>query len=387
VHDVLPRGTLEVSEPRELLVLDDIPGVRVPGAYEPDGSVARDTMLRPHPVKNEIPDEEVVQVYDEEVIWGGKVHGHYGHFLTESVARLWPLLPGARYTELPVVFMGRDQPPFAIEWLRAFGASLVKLPERGAICFKRMLVPELAWRMGAWISPEIRDIHLQARRGLTATELPRCDVLWLSRSRLEPERVAYDEVLLEWLLRAHVTVIRPEEMALAAQVGAIESCRCVAGVVGSAFHTLMMAAEPPEALYLCPPFEKGTFAAQHRVMDADATFVQALAGTTRMRRTRDRVVMAHRGYRVLIPKALRALSAVLPSMGDDLLLASLAWGEQREQESSSGPSADLEAAVKQVVYDPFSAEKRTQLGSAFQEQGLSLQAAEQFGMAEDLAWG
>src|SRR4029077_20466894 len=138
-NDPRPRGSLVVSEARELLVTRSIPG-----AFNPDRTVAEDTLrivteaaIRPGRVPNEMPDEEVVRVRDEEVVWGGHVMRHYGHFLVESVSRLWPVLPGAELDGRPVVFATPRRLPFVLEWLEAFGARTVELPERGVVRFTR----------------------------------------------------------------------------------------------------------------------------------------------------------------------------------------------------------------------------------------------------------
>ena len=110
-----------------------------------------------------------------------------------------------------------------------------------------MLVPEPAWRINAWIAPEIRDIHLHAREGLDVTPTAGNGVTWLSRSkRLGRYRVPYDERLLEWLIEPYVTILRPETMNLAEQVAAFEGSRAVAGVIGSAFYTLLMTTRQPD---------------------------------------------------------------------------------------------------------------------------------------------
>jgi hypothetical protein len=147
------------------------------------------------------------------------------------------------------------------------------------------------------------------------TEL-RPGVLWLSRLRLSSRRRAYGERLLESALADHVTVFHPQEHPLAEQIAAIEAADVVAGVIGSAFHTLMMVERPPRCVYLAPgELPDGTprpllsnFVAQDRLLGNDSSFVPALTevGPPSASRDGDPRRGAPR-YRVSIPEALRGL--------------------------------------------------------------------------------
>jgi hypothetical protein len=382
-HDHLPSGTLEVSPARELVALPS-----VNAAYEADGSVAEDTLQRPMlafgygPIPARMPEAEVVEICEREVIWGGRLGLHFGHFLTESVTRMWPLISAGALEGAPVVFAPAGNPPVAGEWLAGFGAETILLPPDGAVRFERMRVPEQAWRLGAWIAPEMRDIHLQARRGLAVPSLPRHDVLWLSRSGMPAERSPYDEGLLEWALGDRVTPVQPETMSLAEQVGMLESCRAVAGVMGSAFHALLLTEDTPDSLYLCPAFAKSPYSAQHWLLEAEVGFREVVLPAARLRRLRREGFYFPGGHRVLVPEALRALSeTVLPGLLEDERLAAFADPERGRRHSGL---SEIDAAAIEVVREPFSAGARTGLARLFEEQGQERWAEEQLGFAREL---
>ena len=386
--DDLPRGQLRVSNPRELLVCRTINC-----AYEMDGSLAEDTvrlyskaLLRTNQVPASVPDQEVVEVHEEEVVWGGGILPHYGHFLLESTSRLWPLLSGGPLEERPTVFTNphRTMAAHAREWFDAFGVPAVELPERGVVRLMRAFVPEQAWRIGSWAAPEIRDVHLNARRGLDVpSPLPQNDVLWLSRSRMDLDRVPYDEGLLEWILRDHVTSVSPETYSLSEQVALLEGCRAVAGVAGSAFHTLLMVANPPECLYAFPSFDKSPFAVQHRFLDVRADFVSLLSPTARIRQLRPFGGIFPGGYRLLIPETLRALNAtVIPGLLDDPGVA--AFADPANRSRSGHATSELESVVLKVLAAPFAIESRIRLAELFEERGHPRCALEQFVMASIL---
>jgi hypothetical protein len=373
-----PLGSLEVSGPCELIALR---GVR--GAYEPDGRLAVETTRLmaegkkpPDAVPGRLPGRAPVQVRGDDVVWGGPLTFHYGHFLTESVSRLWPLLPGGVLEGLPVVWSDCPSHPIMDEWLKAFDIRVTTLPLSGPVRFTNMFVPEPAWRLDTWVAAEIRSIHLQARRGLEVPSRPRAGVLWLSRSGLSRWRRAYDEVLLEWLLGEHVVSIRPEAMSLAEQISAIEGSEAVAGIVGSAFHSLLMAETLPRCVYICGGRLRETHLAQTHLLNVDAGFVQALA--LMQPRGDGRKSFPH-GYRVLIPEVLRALGeSVLPGIKQDPWLAAFAYPERLSAKMTGSTVSALGKAVARVLLDPSSMSARMWLGAAFADEGLHHCALEQY---------
>lgn len=321
---------------------------------------------------------------DEEVVWGGCVQSHFGHFLTESVARLWPLLPGGPLEGRRIVCTQPSWKGYEREWAEAFGVRTVTAPNDGIGRFTRMIVPEPAWLLNAWIAPEIRDIHLHARRNMEVPTLPRQGVLWLSRSALPLKERAYDELLLEWLLRGHITVTHPESSTLVEQIAAIEASDGVAGLVGSAFHTLIAAREPPRCLLLCRNRELWHYVGQDRLLNTNGSFVHAVVPTEMLRRRRSG---SHGGLRVLIPEALRALGAtLLPHLREDPEIAPLMCPENPVPDSLRNDRADdIHTAISRVLLDPYWALARLKLGALFVERDLDRCALEQFLIVAELS--
>jgi capsular polysaccharide biosynthesis protein len=382
--EVRPRGSLSIGEARELLAL-----IQVRAAYEADGSVAADTRrVQGSDFFDRVParldEEEVVVTRDEDVVWGGCLVHQYGHFLTEAVSRLWPVLPGGELEGLPVVFTTPVCPRFARDWLRSLGVEMIRLAPHGATRFTRMFVPEPAWQLNAWIAPEARDVHLHARGGLRVPEPSRSDLLWLSRLGLDDARTPYDEALFEWIVRKHVTSVRLETLPLREQVAALEGCRAAAGVAGSAFHTLLMAERTPECLYLCPPWKAQAYVAQHGVLARRAEFAMTLSGVPGPHGAGVRFPGAHR---LSIPETLEALGAtVLPSLLEDPKLAAFAASEVPPPGlGDSTLEREIETAAARAIREPLSAEARSDLGAAFEAQGLEACAREQLDLVAYLS--
>jgi Glycosyltransferase 61 len=321
-------------------------------------------------------------VIDEDVVWGGPIVNHYGHFLTESVARLWPVLPGGELSGTPVVFTTPTSRGYAREWLQAFGARTIELPQRGLTLFKRLIVPEPAWRLNAWVAPEIRDIHLHAREGMELPEIPAREILWLSRSALYRPQRTYDERFLEWILDRQISSIHPETMSLAEQVAAVEASDAVAGIIGSAFHTVLMARRPPKCVYLCPGRVMSTYLAQDELLGDVGAFAQSLATTQMKTLTKFRLAGT---YRVSIPETLRSLRRCLPSLVEDSRIDALALPETWRASLTGSSEEQLERAAVGVVLDPLSIRARINLATQFEACGDQLRALEQYTIVADLS--
>jgi hypothetical protein len=380
-------GSLPIAGPSELLVSGSLRC-----AFDPGGALVESTvgfwdgMDIPRAVQTTLPAPDVVSVCNEEVVWGGGIVHAYGHFLVESVSRLWPLLPDGELEGMPVVWTTPRELPYARDWREAFGARTFELPRSGVVHFKKMFVPEPAWRLNAWIAPEIRDVHQHARAGLDVPSFRGSRVLWLSRSGLPRARIAYDELLLEWLLRDHVTVINPEMMSLGAQIAAIEGSEAVAGIVGSAFHTMLMADDLPRCVLLCGSQVRAAYVDQGSLLGQDFHFAHALALTEATPSGRARFpVKFPFGYRVLIPEALRELSrTVLPELLEDGLLDKLARPEGLSVDGC-GEDGELTTAIARVLVDPMWMSARMRLACVFEEEGFYECALEQYTMVSELS--
>ena len=381
-------GSLSISNCGELLAAN-----AHRAAYDGRGRVIRQSQRLwglgdgqcPDPVPDHIESSKVIEAEVDEIVWGGFFTFHYGHFLSESTARLWPLLPGGELEGTPVVFSTPARTSFISEWEGAFGLRVVKTCQSATMRFRNAYIPEPAWRMSAWIAPEMRDIHLHARSRMKVSRLPRTQALWLSRTLLEPKRRIRDEALCQWLLGDRIKVIHPETLSLARQVGEIEACSGLVGPIGSAFHTVLLARTVPECVYLAPSRTASSFPAQDALLGKCARFVHVLTNDSMSIDTQDR-----HPYRLLIPETLRTLaSTLLPDLFDDSRLAHLAYPERSWSFARRGsPRADeIETMIGRVLLDPNRLGARMDLGSRFEEEGALECAAEQFAAVADLAVG
>ncbi|MDF3605878.1 glycosyltransferase 61 family protein [Paracoccus sp. DMF-8] len=183
-------------------------------------------------------DHTSVEFRDQEVILGGYIAHHYGHFLLESLARLW----GYRDSSLPVVWAaGRQFTDWELSLFDLLGVARNRLIAlRQPVRFARIHVPTPGFIIR-------RNFHERQRDALAVTPCaPGKARVYLSRSSFKSRLfTASGESAVEDILAGRGwQIIRPETLPISEQVAILANAAVVAGIEGSAFHTLMLCAKP-----------------------------------------------------------------------------------------------------------------------------------------------
>lgn len=209
----------------------------------------------------------------EKMLFVGRVRtSHYGHWLTEGLARMWPfcdqsaspgrVLAGADFYSLREKVRALVRPRHALwRWtLRTFDR------DRALFCVVRQ--PAMVDRVSV-VMPSIvnrcffdsRHAHttravgrrIIARHGTLVPVTASTQPVYLSRSRLSGKvtRSVKEEREFEKHLRSRdVLVVHPQELSLPGQVELFTRHRIFIGVYGSAFHTVLLAPKTsPEEPY------------------------------------------------------------------------------------------------------------------------------------------
>jgi hypothetical protein len=173
---------------------------------------------------------------------------HWGHFLTESISRLWARHAYPELRGMDAFFdgfkHGFTRHRVASAFLGALSTPLNILPPRGVARVAKCFVPAPSFvnRAAAWAG------HLAVTRDVATTHgqpAREARPVYLSRSRLENvERVVVNEREFEAMLaRAGVEIAHPQEMPLAAQIALFNSRVTLICCAGSAQHNLMFVRE------------------------------------------------------------------------------------------------------------------------------------------------
>lgn len=188
------------------------------------------TMLRP-------PHQPANPVHLQgEAIFGGYLFDHYGHFILESLSRLWFI---KHYPSLPIVWIVADGDARLKPWQQDILALLgVRNPVHIAAAateVERLIVPDDGFMIQTRFTQQQRDCLAV----WPAAEPIVGQKIWVSRSKLSAGRYLNDRLLETYLERAGWTVYHPQDHALADQLKTFASAQRIAGVAGSALHTLI----------------------------------------------------------------------------------------------------------------------------------------------------
>lgn len=166
--------------------------------------------------------------------FGGYLFRQYGHFLLESLSRLWAWTPEF---DGPIVFLGSSG---FTHWqkhiLRLLGVTgeLKLVGDRTEV--EELVIPEAGFEIGGQFHALHRDFLARVQC------LPGATKLWLSRSALGDNMggVEGEKELEERLAGRGWTIFRPEQHSVEEQLAALAGSARIAGWEGSAFHTLIL---------------------------------------------------------------------------------------------------------------------------------------------------
>lgn len=177
-------------------------------------------------------------------IFGGFAFDHFGHFLLESLSRVWIDQTQEVDDSVPLVWIGGrgvSITPWMNDICRQIGLDrevmMVDI-STGALAVDELLVPRASCELHEWVHPE------QLRRLGTSSWRPNGSEgkVWLSRVGIGTshggliEEAEVEQVLADsgW------SIVRPEEVSIEEQIEVLAGASHVAGVEGSALHGLVL---------------------------------------------------------------------------------------------------------------------------------------------------
>jgi len=183
-------------------------------------------------------------------LYCGELHRHYGHFVLESLSRLWPVTHNLDFLERIPVFIARGsvtaicQQRFATATLTALDINSELISDLKEPCIlENVIVPSPSFEIRLRAANNFFSMMGQIGETILSgrTIEPASQPLYLSKSRLTHglSRI-FNEDEIDHELRARgVDVVYPEQMAFVDQVHAIATHNTICGSAGSAFHTML----------------------------------------------------------------------------------------------------------------------------------------------------
>lgn len=169
-------------------------------------------------------------------LWIGNIFAHYGHFITEGLNSLWPLLDGRKYDYFAAhhFVFGRAIEPYAAYCYARLGVDPIHIID-GPTVFDCLDIPERSWLTN--------KVALQIHREITNTIRPACGTrdlcIYLSRlfiSNRQTDSAMETEAAFH---KAGFSVVYPEKLHFDAQLLLFSRAKAIAGYSGSALHSIM----------------------------------------------------------------------------------------------------------------------------------------------------
>lgn len=219
------------------------------------------------PERIDVPAE--LEICEDEVLYIGVARDHYGHFVLDSMSRMWAALD----TELPCVFLGTGKVSgdYFDEIMNSMRFS-VRSPQRPTL-YRKIWVPTPSLTVD-----RIADNADAAHLAVTERLNPQPSGQWnqpvfLSRLGFESRARSYDthrgqERRLEKQLEAAgYRIVHPETLPFADQVALFNECPKIVGLLGSAFHTAFFSRKSWTAKLGLLTFEKNKIR-RYRLIDS-----------------------------------------------------------------------------------------------------------------------
>jgi capsular polysaccharide biosynthesis protein len=200
------------------------------------------------------------------VLYLGQALDHYGHFLTDSMARMWAALN----VRLPCLMldMSRLSGSYSSEILAALHLSVVS-PTAPTI-YRTVWVPYPAFTRNGHPAPEADAAHLRVTAALYQPDQPKRWVkpVFLSRARAQSTIRSTDAeteaALAQTMAEAGFEIVHPETLPLAEQIAIFNESPTIVGMLGSAFLTALFSRHDYRGRLVMLTWEdKGTIRYKH----------------------------------------------------------------------------------------------------------------------------
>jgi hypothetical protein len=235
----MSTSTLSLLKNAVILPLNGTMDAFTGGVYTADGQFVEDSLLhrgRPAPLQRHI------DYLDGTYIYGGCLFGHFGHFIWESLSRVYAIRQCNNY---PIIFISPNDKIYNMHnvFFKAIGICndllLIKVPTS----VKNLIYSSYGSSISPLFITDEQINGLQYFNFLKNKEYYKTgkEKIWISRSMLKNGKVINEQLIEEKLQKIGYTVIHPEALHLREQIKLISTAEIVAGFDGSAFFSLLFA--------------------------------------------------------------------------------------------------------------------------------------------------
>lgn len=228
---ILPRGELQST-------VNGRPHVMGGQVNDGDAVLPQSLLWETFPVRFHNPYQEARRC--GEAIFAGVYLAHFGHFLLDSLSRLWFY---SQFPDMDIVWCNEKKcaPKWIKEILELLGVENRQIFCRAPTVCERLHLPVPMSSAGR--NYLFTEEQAQALARVESEPVEKGKRLYLSRSRLTKHtgiRFHGESVLEAELERRGWRVFHPQEHSVSEQLAQISSSEVVSGCLGSAFHSVML---------------------------------------------------------------------------------------------------------------------------------------------------
>ncbi|QKL02600.1 DUF563 domain-containing protein [Pseudomonas sp. NY5710] len=231
---------------------------------------------------------ESAEDFDGNAVYGGFLYrGHYGHFLIESMTRMWRML---NHLEFDKIFFhahpGHSAPCKIGEYLfKKMGIPLEKIAIiTRPLRFSRITIPDPSLRLGgeeAFLSH--RNVCATIAENVSGNYFDRPEEnarpIYFSRTKFRVRPVFGEDELEAQLRENGWEIVYPESMSIEDQIKISRKSKVYCGVIGSAMHNLIFSRPGTKVFYIeREPSQKSTYntlEALDKVIGLDPYYIPA----------------------------------------------------------------------------------------------------------------
>jgi capsular polysaccharide biosynthesis protein len=192
--------------------------------------------------------DDSVDVEDCTIIYGGYMHYHWGHFLINTLSRLWPIVADSELQYSKIVFFSADGESHPIkdnllQVFRILGIADKVEVRTSPSAFSKVIVPDLSFSIEHCYSREFAAIFQRISTLATPHAESKYTKIFLTRSSLTRAKSREINIgMLDTFMEDNgFKVIAPEKYTIEELIGILSRATEIATISGTTAHNLLFA--------------------------------------------------------------------------------------------------------------------------------------------------
>jgi len=171
----------------------------------------------------------------KKVIFLGAFHTQFGHFILESLSRLWIFLDNDYYDYELIYISEKEINTEYLNLIKLFGLELQKVNRLTEVTtFTEIIIPEMSLRLHDYYHINYKKIIDRVTEKFKY--VPNNTIYYLSRANIKNSRVYGERALEYFLAKINLQFLYPEMLTIEELIIKLRSCRKVISISGTSCH-------------------------------------------------------------------------------------------------------------------------------------------------------